>query len=290
MEVHIHGEISMQDFKGKTAVVTGAASGIGKAVATRLAAEGMNVVLADIEVPALDAVVGGLAAKGHRVVGVPTDVSKAEAIEHLARMATKEFGAIHLVHNNAGVVTAGRAETLSVADYEWVLGVDLWSVIHGVRTFLPLLEASGEGHMINTASTAGLMASPNIAPYNIAKFGVVALTETVARELEMRNSPIGVSVLCPGAINTQIVFSDRNRPDASAALHPNSVEEEQFKKRAGGLLANQGLAPEAVAEMIVNAVRSKQFWILTHTDWKRVMRRRVEAMCETDSLITDFGG
>ncbi len=280
----------MQNFKGKTAVVTGAASGIGKAVATRLAAEGMNVVLADIEQTALDRVVSELKAAGRSVFGVRTDVSKAEAIEHLARVTTETFGAIHLVHNNAGVVTAGRAEQLSIADYEWVLGVDLWSVIHGVRTFLPLLEASGEGHMINTASTAGLMASPNIAPYNIAKFGVVALTETVARELEMRNSPIGVSVLCPGAINTQIVFSDRNRPQASAEHHQDSVEEQQFKQRAGGLLANQGMAPEQVADMIVNAVQSKQFWILTHPDWKRVMRRRVDAMCDTDSLITDFGG
>lgn len=280
----------MQEFRGKTAVVTGAASGIGRAVATRLAAEGMNVVLADIEQAALDRTVAALKADGRSVIGVRTDVSKAEAIEHLAAETVKTFGAVHVVHNNAGVVTAGRADQLSLADYEWVLGVDLWSVIHGVRTFLPLLEASGEGHMINTASTAGLQASPNIAPYNIAKFGVVALTETVARELEIRRSPIGISVLCPGAINTQIVYSERNRPEASARQHQDSVEAEQFRKRAGGLLANQGMPPENVADMIVNAIRSKQFWILTHPDWKRVMRRRVEAMCESDGLITDFGG
>ena len=280
----------MQDFKGKTAVVTGAASGIGRAVATRLAAEGMNVVLADIEQAALERVVVELANGGHKVIGVPTDVSQWAQIQHLAERAVAAFGTVHVVHNNAGVVTAGRAEQLSIADYEWVLGVDLWSVIYGVKAFLPLLEASGEGHMINTASTAGIQASANIAPYNIAKFGVVALSETVARELAARKSPIGVSVLCPGAINTRIVDSDRNRPQDSAAQHVPSSEGEQFRQRAGGLLAQQGLPPSAVADMVVNAIRTQQFWILTHPDWKRVMRRRIEAMCETDSLVNDFGG
>lgn len=142
----------------------------------------------------------------------------------------------------------------------------------GRSAILPLLEASGEDHMINTASTAGLMASPRIAPDDIAKFGVVALTETGARELEARESPVGTSVPCPGAINTQIVFSDRNRLQDSVVQHAESTEEQQFKQRAAGLLANQGLRPQDVADMIVNAIRGRQLWILTHADWKRVMR------------------
>jgi NAD(P)-dependent dehydrogenase (short-subunit alcohol dehydrogenase family) len=250
----------------------------------------MRVVLADIERTALDAVVAELSDAGHDVLGVLTDVSKWEQIQALAAQAQSHFGAVHVVHNNAGVVVAGPVERLSIADYEWVLGVDLWSVIYGVKAFLPLLEAAGDGHMINTASTAGLVASPHIAPYNIAKFGVVALSENVARELAARQSPIGVSVLCPGAINTKIVASDRNRPAAVTAQHAETAEEARFRSSAGSLLASRGLDPEIVAGMVVAAIRSKQFWVLTHPDWTRVLRERVDALAGDGSLTSGFGG
>jgi len=280
----------MMDFRHKTAVVTGAASGIGRAVATRLAHEGMNVVLADIERATLASVVKQLSDAGLSALGVPTDVSKWDDVQALAERAVAAFGAVHVVHNNAGVVTAGRVEALSIADYEWVLGVDLWSVIYGVKAFLPLIEKAGEGHIVNTASTAGLVASPHIAPYNIAKFGVVALTETLARELAIRKSPIGASVLCPGAVNTQIVRSERNRPDASKAAHRGSVEEDRFVGFSSKLLAQQGLDPAAVADKVVDAIRRNRFWILTHPDWKRVLQDRVAALVADDSLSSGFGG
>jgi NAD(P)-dependent dehydrogenase (short-subunit alcohol dehydrogenase family) len=280
----------MQNFEGRTAVVTGAASGIGRAVARRFASEGMNVVLADIETKALETTVGELRDVGHAVLGVPTDVSKWEQVQALAERARAHFGAVHVVHNNAGVVVSGPAHQLSLADYEWVLGVDLWSVIYGVKAFLPLIEAAGEGHIVNTASTAGLVASPHIAPYNIAKFGVVALSETVARELKLKRSPIGVSVLCPGAINTRIVESDRNRPADSAASHVETPEERRFRSGAGTLLATRGLEPAAVAGMVVDAIRAQQFWVLTHPDWKRVLQERVAALAADGHLTEGFGG
>jgi len=280
----------MMDFHHKTAVVTGAASGIGRAVATRLAHEGMNVVLADIERDALAMVVEELTDTGYSAIGVPTDVSKWDEVQALAEQTIGVFEAVHVVHNNAGVVTAGRIEELSLADYEWVLGVDLWSVIYGVKAFLPLIEKAGEGHIINTASTAGLVATPHIAPYNIAKFGVVALTETLARELAVRKSPIGASVLCPGAVNTQIVKSERNRPTASKAAHKGSTEEDRFVAFSSRLLAEQGLDPTVVADQVVHAIRTNQFWILTHPDWKRVLEERVAALVSDDALSRGFGG
>lgn len=280
----------MNDLSGRIAVVTGAASGIGSAVASRFAREGMRVVLADIERAALDEAVAELSSAGHDVLGVPTDVSKWEEVRALADRTHARYGAVHVVHNNAGVVVAGPVEKLSLEDWEWVLGVDLWSVIYGVKAFLPLVEAAGEGHIINTASSAGLVSAPHIGPYNVAKFGVVALSETLARELRERRSPIGVSVLCPGAVNTQIASSERNRPEASAAARADSPEGERFRKSAGSLLAKHGLDPADVAGMVVDAIHAKQFWVLTHPEWKRVLRDRVEALA-TDGRLTDgFGG
>jgi NAD(P)-dependent dehydrogenase (short-subunit alcohol dehydrogenase family) len=244
----------------------------------------MRVVLADVERDPLDAAVSKLKALGHEVLGVPTDVSRLDEIQRLADRTLDVFGQVNVVHNNAGVVRAGRLEELSIADWEWVLGVDLWSVIHGVKIFLPLIREAGEGHIVNTASSAGLQASPEIAPYNVAKFGVVALTETLQLELLSEKSPIGASVLCPGAIATRIAESDRNRPDPV----PETETNQRFRSFASRIVA-EGHSPESVAERIIDAIRGKRFWILTHSDWVDVLRRRVEGM-EDGKLVGGFGG
>jgi NAD(P)-dependent dehydrogenase (short-subunit alcohol dehydrogenase family) len=280
----------MQELTGRVAVVTGAASGIGLATATRFAEEGMKVVLADIEEPALEAAVIGLKSAGHEVVGVPTDVSDWEAVQALAQAAVDAFGAVHVLHNNAGVVVSGPLEELSLADWEWVLGVDLWSVIYGIKAFLPLIRQSGEGHVINTASTAGLQSTAAIGPYNVAKFGVVALTETLRLELDAEDAGISASVLCPGAINTRIVHSSRNRSAESAKEHQSSAAEAVFEDRAGRLLREEGMDPAEVADLVVKAIAANEFWILTHPEWKKVLKERVAAMIRDNSLHRGFGG
>lgn len=280
----------MQEFAGKVAVVTGAASGIGRATATRFAEAGMKVVLADIEEAPLAAAVDSLNKAGHEVIGVATDVSSWDAIQALADSTMSEFGGVNVVHNNAGVVVSGPIAELSLSDWEWVLGVDLWSVIYGIKAFLPLIKQTGEGHIINTASTAGLQATSNIGPYNVAKFGVVAITETLRAELEDEKSPVSASVLCPGAINTQIVTSKRNRELASAKDHEASDAEKEFEAFAGRLLAERGKDPAEVAEMVLNAIKSNEFWILTHSEWKKILTERVAAIVKDNSLYRGFGG
>ena len=279
----------MKNFAGKVGVVTGAASGIGYATAKRFAEMGMKVVLADIEEPRLADVVGNLKDAGHNVIGVPTDVSDWQAVQNLADTTIDAFGAVHVVHNNAGVVVSGPLEDLTLSDWEWVLGVDLWSVIYGIKAFLPLIKQAGEGHIVNTSSTAGLQANAGIGPYNVAKFGVVALTETLRLELDATDAPISASVLCPGAINTQIVHSKRNRPAASAADHQASPIEEAFEKNAGAIL-QQGMNPADVADMVVDAIQNNAFWIITHPEWKNIMKERAAAMDKDNSLHTRFGG
>ncbi len=278
----------MKEFHGRVAVVTGAASGIGFATARRFAEEGMQVVMADIQEDALDAAVSNLRAAGHEVLGVPTDVSRHEQIEQLAEQALSAYGKVNIVHNNAGVVRAGALEELSLEDWQWVLGVDLWSVIYGIRVFLPLIKKSGEGHIINTASSAGLQATANIGPYNVAKFGVVALTETLRLELDEAQSPIGTSVLCPGAVQTRICESDRNRELAGVSRGTASEAEQSFKEMAGPIV-DAGLKPADVADMVLVAIKNNDFWILTHPEWKNVMQDRVAGLLN-NQLVTGFGG
>lgn len=270
----------MQELHGRVAVVTGAASGMGLAFARRFAAEGMKVVLADVETPALEAAEKSLRESGALVMARRTDVSRWEDVEALADATFERFGSAHVVCNNAGVVTAGPVHRLSLDDWSWVMGVNLWGVIHGVKAFLPRMIEQNEGHMLATASTAGLVSSPAIAPYNVSKFGVVALMETVARDLQLARSDVGASVLCPGEVATRIADSGRNRPDAN---HVETDAERAFYASAGPLVA-KGLDPSDVAEMVVNAIRDKKFWILTHPVWKDILRRRVDALVNEDAL------
>ena len=187
----------MRDFNGKTAVVTGAASGIGKALSLAFAGRGANIVMADVEAASLEAARSEVAATGAEAIGVPTDVTKEDQVEALADTAWDRFGAVHVVCNNAGVLIRGSMLDADRKDWEWILGVNLWGVIHGVRAFAPRMAASGEeGHIVNTASEAGHFAGDGYSVYNTSKFAVVGLTESLARDL--RNTKIGVSMLCPG--------------------------------------------------------------------------------------------
>jgi NAD(P)-dependent dehydrogenase (short-subunit alcohol dehydrogenase family) len=265
----------MQEFRDRVAVVTGAASGMGRAMADRFAAEGMKVVLADVEEAPLAHAERVLTDAGADVIAVRADVSSLADVQALAQKALDAFGAVHVVCNNAGVGTGGFSWEQTEADWRWVLGVNLWGVFHGIRTFVPImLEQGTEGHIINTASVAGLMASPFMSSYTVSKFGVVALSETLHMELALRQSKIKVSVLCPGLVNTRITDSGRNRPDAlrnpdqpAAGGDPTGLRER---------LEKEGLPPSEVARQVFEAIRDERFHILTDDKFDDVIRTRVE--------------
>jgi NAD(P)-dependent dehydrogenase (short-subunit alcohol dehydrogenase family) len=266
----------VQVLSGRVAVVTGAASGIGRALAGRLAAEGMAVVLADVEATALDATAADLAAEvdgGSDVVeAVVTDVADPAAVDALAASAVDRFGAVHVVCNNAGVVTLGSTWEQPLVDWRWVLDVDLWGVINGIRTFVPILLRQGtEGHVVNTASIAGLVPSPTIAPYNVAKAGVVAASETLDMELREIGAPIGVSVLCPGVVPTRIAESERNRPGGAATATELDLPTQHE-------LPSTALRPEQIADLVVAAIRDDTFWIVTHEGSAELIEQRCLAM------------
>jgi NAD(P)-dependent dehydrogenase (short-subunit alcohol dehydrogenase family) len=272
----------IEDLAGKVAVVTGAASGIGRATATAFAAEGMKVVLADIEEKALDAVASELTDAGRTVLPVAVDVSDGASMDALATRTIDTFGAVHLVHLNAGVAAGGPIWALTEKDWDWVLGVNLWGVIHGVRAFVPHLIANGEpGHVVNTASMAGLTSSGFMGPYNVSKHGVVTLSETLQRDLAMTGAPVGVSVLCPGWVNTGIGESGRNRPDALRnEAGPNPLEGSSGGPSLLKGVLESGLQPSEVAAMVVDAVRTGRFYILTHDDWKPMVEQRMTDILE----------
>ena len=266
----------MEVLPGRVAVVTGAASGIGRALASRLAAEGMAVVLADVEASALDAAAADLAAEvdggSDRVEAVVTDVADPAAVDALAASAVDRFGAVHVVCNNAGVVTLGSTWEQPFDDWRWVLDVDLWGVINGIRTFVPILLRQGtEGHVVNTASIAGLVPSPTIAPYNVAKAGVVAASETLDMELREIGAPIGVSVLCPGVVPTRIAESERNRPGGAATATELDLPTQHE-------LPPTALRPEQIADLVVAAIRDNTFWIVTHEGSAELIEQRCLAM------------
>jgi NAD(P)-dependent dehydrogenase (short-subunit alcohol dehydrogenase family) len=264
----------MEDLRGKVAVITGGASGIGRAVADRAAAEGMKIVLADIEQGPLKVAVDDLTSNGTEALGVVTDVSEAASVQALRDRALDRFGAVHLVHNNAGIGLGGPIWEVSEADWRWILGVNLWGVVHGVATFTPLLIEQGEGHIVNTASVAGLIAAPFLGPYNATKQAVVAISETLFKDLQAVGAPVGVSVLCPGFVQTRIAESERNRPEWAAADHEvPGVQEVQ------GVIQNlvdSGIAPATVANRVIDAVRANTFYILTHPELDAAITTRFE--------------
>jgi NAD(P)-dependent dehydrogenase (short-subunit alcohol dehydrogenase family) len=266
----------MRQFAGKTAVITGAASGIGLGLARTFARAGMAVVLCDIRADRLDAALADVRALGARAIAVTADVSERASLEHVARTAQQAFGKIHVVCNNAGVAIHGKSVAdLTAQEWDWIVGVNLYGVIHGIAVFLPLLRAHGEeGHIVNTSSIAGFQvrAERRSGAYAATKFAVVALSESLANDLA--GSPIGVSVLAPAAVNTQIYLSAANRParfGGPFAVPGNDPLQDELR---------HGLHPDAVGERVVRAIRNREFYVFTHMETKAWLEERHRRIIE----------
>ncbi|MGH2365692.1 MAG: SDR family NAD(P)-dependent oxidoreductase [Chloroflexota bacterium] len=265
----------MHDFAGKVAVVTGGASGIGRALSERFVREGMKVVIADIEQSALESLVAELRLAGGNVLGVPTDVSREDSVQALADHALRAYGKVHLVCNNAGVL-GGRPGPIwesTIKDWQWIFGVNVWGVIHGLRTFLPLMLAQAEGGwVVNTASMGGLV--PGSSPYGVSKHAVVAISESLYSGLKLRNANVGCSVLCPIFIKTRITEAGRNRP---AALRdaPVSSPPAQARGPLAGRLEN-GQPASDMADAVMAGLRAEQFYIFPGNEVDAIVRERME--------------
>jgi NAD(P)-dependent dehydrogenase (short-subunit alcohol dehydrogenase family) len=270
----------MQDFEGKVAVVTGGASGIGLAMATRFAQEGMKIVLGDIEEAALETAVARLRQQEFEVHGVLTDVANAASVENLARETIERFGKVHVVCNNAGVggSRAARIWDATLDDWNWAMGVNTWGVIYGIHSFVPIMLAQGEeGHIVNTASVAGLVQGNRV--YSVTKHAVVALSEALYDGLMLEGARVSASVLCPGLYFTNLSAAERNRPD-SLSEKPDETRtmasDPAIAERARQLRDTIGRQPDDLAERVLQAIKNNQFYIITHDDYDGVIRERME--------------
>jgi NAD(P)-dependent dehydrogenase (short-subunit alcohol dehydrogenase family) len=269
----------MKNLKGKVAAVTGAASGLGRSMALAFAAEGMDVALADVDQANLSLVEDAVQAKGVRAITLRVDVSQAEQVEALRDHALTRLGAVHIVCNNAGVSPLGAAWENTLADWQWILGVNLWGVIHGVRAFTPYLIAQNEGHIVNTASVSGLISPPGSAAYNATKHAVVALSESLHHDLRERNSAVGVSVLCPAYVPTGIVDSERSRPQdlPKSEKSKETLAREAMLRKA---VTSGKVSADQVAQAVVAAVKEERFYVLTHPRIKGAIQARLEDILE----------
>jgi NAD(P)-dependent dehydrogenase (short-subunit alcohol dehydrogenase family) len=274
----------MKEFKDKVAVITGAASGIGRGIAERCVREGMKVVLADIEEASLTRAETELKSAGGTVVGVRTDVSKRSDVELLARQALDAFGQVHLLFNNAGVAAGGAPWEATWNDWEWIIGVNLWGVIHGVKVFTPLMLAQNtECHIINTSSTAGLIVSGFSAPYAVTKHAVVALSEGLYVTLQQRKSLVKVSVLCPGLVRTNIGDAERNRPAELRNEAVTMTPERQAALAAFKAAMEASMPPLEVADVVFDAIQKEQFYILSHPEWIEVVQLRTDRLLRMEN-------
>jgi NAD(P)-dependent dehydrogenase (short-subunit alcohol dehydrogenase family) len=262
----------VKELSGKVAVITGGASGIGRALAEAFCREGMHVVIADVEEPALTQAVGSLAREGASVIGVRADVSRAADVEALRDRALAAFGAVHVVCNNAGIGTAGTVDGTPLERWRWTLDVNLWGVIHGCRAFLPLLLQQREGHIVNTASIAALAGHAMLGAYTASKHAVAGLSECLHHELAAAGSPVRVSVFCPGPVQTSIRDSERNRP---AHVPPAIPRPATADARPAAADAIPGEVPAAeAAAAVLRGIRDERFWIFTHPE---ITRREIQA-------------
>lgn len=269
----------MKDLDGRVAVVTGGANGIGLGLATRFLEEGMKVVIADINLEDLEIAEKKLRPLGE-VLAVQTDVAQEESIKNLAAAAVHRFGAVHVLCNNAGVGGTQRFDTVGQATWDWVLGVNLWGVIHGCRIFLPILAAQDEAYIINTASMAGYTTGPYQATYKVAKAGVVALSESLANEFEVEYPHVGMAVLAPAYTATAIRNDERNAP---AGHIPRSIADPDLNDRRNEVytaLESEGISPAAVAGMVVQAMAEGKTHIFPHPEWFELWQKRVDKVRE----------
>ena len=258
----------MKDLQGRVAVVTGGASGIGKGIAKRLIAAGAKVVIADIEPGALSSTAREIGA-----IAMHVDVSAADSVAQLAQKIQQQFGTVHVVCNNAGVGSVAPIAQMKLSDWQWLINVNLWGVIHGIHAFLPILKANPEGgHIVNTSSMGGLAAMPGLGGYAVTKFGVVALSETLALELQAEHSKVGVTALCPGTVRTNIARSQRNRP---RSLADGGLADVDLEKTEFGATV-RWIEPEDVGDIVVKAIRQGDLYAFTHPDMKAAVLERHE--------------
>jgi NAD(P)-dependent dehydrogenase (short-subunit alcohol dehydrogenase family) len=278
----------VQSLAGKVAVVTGAASGIGLALARRFGQDGMRVVMADIEQSALDREAEVLAGEGIDVFARVTDTSLESDVDALAEATLDHFGGVHVVCNNAGVGSRGlKVADLPRRDFEWVIGVNLWGVINGIRAFLPRLLAQDEGHIVNTASVSGLYHHPRMGPYNATKAAVVALSETIRYELDDDGSDVGISVLCPSWVRTNISSAVRNLPERlHYELTPQQAEEmAEYKSKRRQQLRDEAIDADDVARQVRDAVLANRFYVITHPESVDNMRARFDRILNGENPI-----
>ncbi len=281
----------MRDLKGKVAVVTGGASGIGRALAERFAREGMKIVVADVEEGPLGELRESLAKSGTEVLAVRTDVSRSAEVQELARRTFEKFGTAHVVCNNAGVGSGGLMWQVSEPEWSWVLGVNLMGVVHGIRAFVPRMIEQGEGHVVNTASIAGMLTGPGMGPYCATKHAVVAMSECLHHDLSLTTGgKVKVSVLCPAWVKTRIADSGRNRPkDARAGEAPRSEQEKMMEGMIRSAVEN-GIPPEVVAEKVLKAIVEEKFYILTHGKTKKNVETRMRGILDDKVPTLEMAG
>ncbi|MEJ2079548.1 MAG: SDR family NAD(P)-dependent oxidoreductase [Acidobacteriota bacterium] len=275
----------MKDFKGKVAVITGGASGIGRAIAQRCVSEGIRVVLADVDETNLTRAECELKTLGGTALSLRTDVSKQSDVERLAQQALDAFGQVDLLFNNAGVAAGGAPWEATWKDWEWVIGVNLWGVIHGVKVFMPLmLEQKTECHIVNTASAAGLIVGTGSAPYATTKHAVVALSENLYLTLQQRSSLVRVSVLCPGLVRTDIANAERHRPEELRNDEPIPMTPEMQTGLAAFKAAiATSMPPLQVADAVFDAIRKEQFYILSHPEWTELIQMRTDKLLQMEN-------
>ncbi|HSG89666.1 MAG TPA: SDR family NAD(P)-dependent oxidoreductase [Pseudomonadales bacterium] len=274
----------MRDLEGKVAFITGGGSGLGLAMAEAFAGAGMKIVIADVDEQAIAAAEAKFRGQNVPVLGIRLDVTDRDAFAAAARQAVDAFGGINVLCNNAGVYRGGRLDAVTYEDWDWVMGVNVGGVVNGLQAVLPHIKASGGGHVVNTASMAGIAGIAGLGVYNASKFAVVGMSEALRGDLE--GTDIGVSVLCPGMVRTRILESERNRPDAFEGDSPEAEAAAQAQSAAMNMAMATGIDPAEVGQIVVDGVREGKFWLFTHPEMKEMAAARAAEQVEAFGEVT----